>query len=265
MNTIIILAAIVSILFTMNATAQPLYVPYKGWPPCAVMEAAGEHVLDGRVVTGVICRSTAFIPDSDSDGVSNDADQCPETPAGVKADSFGCPVDSDKDGIPDHRDQCPDTPIGVNVNSSGCPADGDNDKISDYQDQCPDTSPGAAVNKMGCSKPLILHGVRFEFDSAELTPDAYEALDKVAESLRYHPDMEIIVAGYTDSIGAEAYNQLLSQRRAESVMNYLVSHGADPAMLKAVGYGEAHPIVPNDTEAGRTKNRRVELMTPEDQ
>lgn len=295
MNNIKMLAAIVPILFTARAIAQPLYVPYEAWPPCAVMAAEGEQVPDGRVVTGVICRSIAFIPDSDSDGVSDDADQCPETPAGVKVDSLGCPLDSDNDGVSDYLDQCPDTPVGVDVDSRGCPLDSDNDGVPDYldrcpdtpegaevnkegcpidsdgdgvpnyQDQCPDTSPGAKVNKMGCSEPLVLHGVHFEFDSAKLTPEAYEVLDKVAESLRYYPDLEITIAGHTDSIGTEAYNQILSQLRAESVMNYLVSHGADPSTLKAIGYSEEHPIAPNDTKEGRAKNRRVELMTPKNQ
>ncbi|QBQ53251.1 OmpA family protein [Nitrosococcus wardiae] len=291
-------ATVVPILFTTYASAQsndqPLYAPYEGWPPCAVMEAAGEQMPDGRVVTGVICRSNPFIPDSDKDGVPDDSDQCPGTPAGAEVDQVGCPVDSDNDGAPDYLDQCPDTPVGVKVDNAGCPLDSDGDGVPDYLDQCPDTPAGVEVDsagcslekevedsdgdgvpddvdqcpntpagvevdEMGCSQPVVLKGVHFAFDSAALAPEAEKILNQVAESLQANPDIEVIIEGYTDSIGSAAYNQRLSQLRAESAMNYLVSQGVEQSRLKAVGYGEKRPIATNSTKEGRAQNRRVEL------
>lgn len=295
-NIMATVALVVPIIFTNYTSAQsneqPLYAPYKGWPPCAVMATEGEQVLDGRVVTGVICRSSPFIPDSDNDGVQDDKDQCPDTPAGVEVDEVGCPLDGDNDGVPDHLDQCPDTPVGVQVGNDGCPLDSDNDGVPDYldqcpdtpagtpvdnqgcpleaedsdgdgvpddEDQCPDTPPGVEVDEVGCSKPVVLEGVHFKFDSAQLTSQAREVLDEVAESLQANPDVEVLIEGYTDSIGSSAYNQRLSQLRAESAMNYLVSQGIEQSRLKAVGYGEKCPIATNATKEGRAQNRRVEL------
>jgi OOP family OmpA-OmpF porin len=289
------IAVVAPILFTAYAPAQaedyPLYAPYRGWPPCAVMEAEGEKMPDGQVVTGVICRSTPFIPDSDNDGVSDDVDQCPDTPAGAKVDAVGCPLDSDDDGVPDYLDECPDTPVDVNVdtkgcpldsdgdgvadyldqcpdtpsdaavNSEGCPLDSDNDGVPDYLDECPDTADGVTVNEVGCPAPIVLHGVHFEFDSAKLTPNAHKILDRVAESLHDHPNLEITIAGHTDSVGSSDYNKRLSQLRAEAVMNYLVSSGIEQSRMEAIGYGEERPIASNATEEGRAQNRRVELQT----
>ncbi|ADE13821.1 OmpA/MotB domain protein [Nitrosococcus halophilus Nc 4] len=290
------IATVVPILFTADISAQssdqPLYAPYEGWPPCAVMEAAGETMPDGQVVTGVICRSNPFIPDSDNDGVPDDTDQCPGTPEGVEVDTVGCPLDNDNDGVPDYLDQCPDTPVGVAVNSEGCPLDSDGDGVPDYLDQCPDTPPGVAVNsegcpldsdgdgvtddvdqcpdtpagvevdEVGCPEPVVLEGgVHFAFDSAKLTPEARDILDETADSLRTHPDLEVTIEGHTDSVGNADYNKRLSQLRAEAAMNYLVSQGVDQSRLEAVGYGEAQPIASNKTKEGRAQNRRVELHT----
>jgi OOP family OmpA-OmpF porin len=90
------------------------------------------------------------IRDSDNDGVDDDEDMCPFTPAGVKVDIFGCPIDSDKDGVPDYLDKCPNTPINVAVDTSGCPIDTDHDGVPDYLDNCPGTPPVARVDETGC-------------------------------------------------------------------------------------------------------------------
>ena len=109
---------------------------------------------------------------------------------------------------------------------------------------------------------IILKDVNFALNSAELTPQSKQILDENRQvaRLKEEPDMKVEVAGHTDSTGSDAYNQKLSERRAQAVVDYLISKGVDPNRLKAVGYGESKPIASNETEAGRAKNRRVELQ-----
>ncbi|MGO2242942.1 MAG: OmpA family protein [Halomonas sp.] len=190
------------------------------------------------------------------------APQCPsfgEVPAGVAVDAEGCPLDSDGDGVPDFRDQCPGTPAGVEVNASGCPLDSDNDGVPDYRDQCPNTPAGVEVNALGCPDSVVLQDVNFEFDSAELTSDARNVLNGVAERLVNNTDVRVSIEGHTDSLGPDAYNKNLSQERAESVARYLASRGVASDRMQSVGFGEEQPIASNETQEGRFQNRRVEL------
>jgi outer membrane protein OmpA-like peptidoglycan-associated protein len=210
--------------------------------------------------------------DSDGDGVFNGIDACPGTPHGASVDSRGCPSDADRDGVPDGIDQCPDTPRGASVDAKGCPSDSDNDGVYDGLDYCPGTPAGKPVDARGCPEPgksaaifeggkkkLVLEGVNFETNSAKLTSDSSEALDRVARSLKDWPDVKVEIGGYTDSVGSEAHNLSLSKARAQSVLDYLVKRGIDSSRLVAKGYGETDPIADNGSAAGRAKNRRVEL------
>jgi OmpA-OmpF porin, OOP family len=101
---------------------------------------------------GLVGISFALIstPDSDNDGVPDNSDQCPETPADVKVDEFGCPLDSDNDGVSDYLDKCSNTPKGVSVDLSGCPIDNDKDGIADYLDKCLNTPANIEVDEFGC-------------------------------------------------------------------------------------------------------------------
>lgn len=120
----------------------------------------------------------------------------------------------------------------------------------------PPAEPEAAV--------IILEGVLFGFDSAELSPTAKVILDQQVMILEENPGLVVQVAGHTDSVGPDAYNQRLSERRANAVAQYMVEQrGMDPSRLSAVGYGESQPIDTNDTEEGRARNRRVELTVIE--
>jgi OOP family OmpA-OmpF porin len=198
--------------------------------------------------------------DSDADGVPDYLDQCPDTPKGVKVDAKGCPLDSDADGVPDNLDQCPDTPKGVKVDAKGCSLDSDADGVPDNLDQCPDTPAGEKVDAKGC--PLFkgeLKGVNFDNDKSDLRIDALMILNLDALTLKQYPDIKVEVGGYTDSRNTDQYNLGLGQRRAEAVVDYLVSQGIAPARLIAKSYGESQPIADNETEAGRIANRRVEL------
>jgi len=104
---------------------------------------------------------------------------------------------------------------------------------------------------------VIVRAVDFEFNSVRLTAPAQQTLDQVAGALEQQPDLRVEVQGYTDSIGKDAYNLQLSQRRADAVKSYLISKGANGTTLTARGYGKANPVVSNDTPENRAKNRRV--------
>jgi len=201
--------------------------------------------------------------DSDGDGVDDGLDQCPNTPVGATVDRRGCPGDSDGDGVYDGLDRCPDTPARVVVDRSGCPLDTDGDGVPDGIDECPDTPWGADVDDRGCiiplPAPMVLVGVTFQSGTANLLPSALGVLNEMADDLRTHPDVRVEIRGHTDSVGGDDLNRDLSQRRAESVRNYLISRGVAAHRLTAVGLGESEPIAPNDTPNGRAKNRRVEF------
>jgi len=108
--------------------------------------------------------------DSDGDGVVDSKDMCPDTPAGIKVDEFGCPFDSDNDKVHDYLDQCPGTPQGAPVDKKGCPLDSDGDGVPDYTDLCPNTSPGVAVDEYGCPFDSDGDGVPDYLDQCPDTP-----------------------------------------------------------------------------------------------
>jgi len=109
-------------------------------------------------------------------------------------------------------------------------------------------------------KSIVLPGVTFAFNSAELLPGAKEILDReVIPELKADPDLQVLVEGHTDSVGNDAYNEKLSGQRAGSVWKYLVEKGIDSSRIQAKGLGESQPIASNDTAEGRAKNRRVEI------
>lgn len=207
--------------------------------------------------------------DSDGDGVLDRHDDCPGTPPGATVDERGCPSDSDGDGVYDGIDRCPDTPRGATVDQWGCPKDSDGDGVYDGIDQCPDTPRGTPVRPDGCPRveplfklekqTLILEGVFFEYDKAVLLPQSRDTLDRVAQSLRDWNDIRVEIAGHTDWIGTEEYNQDLSHRRAWSVKEYLTDSGVPAERMTVRGYGESQPIADNHSKGGRATNRRVEL------
>lgn len=103
------------------------------------------------------------------------------------------------------------------------------------------------------------NGVTFDTDSSAIKPTFRDTLDKVAQSLTQYPDSLIDVYGHTDSTGSDAYNQALSERRARAVADYLTSRGVSYSRIRSQGFGETQPVASNDTEAGRSANRRVEI------
>jgi OmpA-OmpF porin, OOP family len=201
------------------------------------------------------------LKDTDNDGVPDKYDLCPNTPEGVEVDSVGCPLDTDGDKIPDYKDSCVNEP-GL-PEFDGCP-DRDGDGVPDRLDKCPD-EPGLIEN-YGCPEltedekqeiDLAAKGVYFELNSATLSPECYNKLDRLITILNNHPEIKLIIEGHTDSTGNAQANKKLSQDRVSSVKEYLVSQGIPRDRLTPIGYGEEKPLYDNATEEGRRKNRRV--------
>jgi OOP family OmpA-OmpF porin len=208
--------------------------------------------------------------DSDGDGVTDDIDQCPNTPKGCTVDAKGCPSDSDKDGVCDGIDQCPNTPAGAVVDAKGCPLDSDNDGVYDGIDKCPNTPAGTKVDATGCPvevEKFVDTGlistteILFDLDKATLRPESKTELDRLGAILIQVPDLKVEIGGHTDATGTDAYNMKLSEERAKAVHDYLVTNFPQitAGNLTSKGYGESAPIATNKTKEGRAKNRRVEF------
>jgi outer membrane protein OmpA-like peptidoglycan-associated protein len=120
--------------------------------------------------------------------------------------------------------------------------------------------PGAVVERVGEGLQVTFEsGLLFDFDSDVLRSEARKNLTTFAQSLDKYPNTEVLVVGHTDNKGTDEYNQSLSARRAAAAENYLVSQGVARTRLRSTGRGEAEPVVTNETEDGRAKNRRVEV------
>lgn len=116
---------------------------------------------------------------------------------------------------------------------------------------------GASLDKQ-CRLPL--YGVQFDFDKATLRPDSTPVLDKALAVLKARPAVKVAVQGHTDNVGSDAHNQTLSAARAQTVRLWLAEHGIEAARLTSQGYGKTQPVADNATDAGRARNRRVELV-----
>lgn len=117
-----------------------------------------------------------------------------------------------------------------------------------------------AKPKIQAKKIVIDKMIHFAFNKYNIKPDSYGILDDVASIIKSNPQIKLIkVEGHTDAIGSEAYNMKLSQRRADSVVKYLVDKGVPSTKLQPVGYGKTRPIATNKTAEGRAQNRRVEF------
>lgn len=209
----------------------------------------------GFAVDSVGC---PMVVDADGDGVTDEMDLCPGTPPGVAVGDRGCPRDTDGDGIPDSADRCPNSPAGAPVDESGCPLvlDADKDGVKDSMDRCPDTPVGAKVDKRGC---WVIKGLTFDSGKSAIKPEFNLLLGEVVQILKANPKVRVAIEGYTDSMGGEAGNQRISEARAKAVHDELVSRGIAKERLEYRGFGEKNPVADNTTDEGRKKNRRVEL------
>lgn len=186
--------------------------------------------------------------------LGSQAAPAPEAPAEEAPVEIVPAGDADGDGVTDDLDQCPDTPAGSVVNAQGC-------VDAAPEPACPPPAAGEGIDANGCAVPekLVLRGVNFELDSAKLTPNAKSILDGVADSLLAVQSIQVEVQGHTSSEASDEYNLKLSDNRAEAVRQYLIGRGVAADRMTVKGYGETTPIADNNTEAGRELNRRVAL------
>ena len=203
-------------------------------------------------------------PDKDNDGVEDSKDQCPDQAGTVALN--GCP-DADGDGVADKDDKCP-TVAGPQSNG-GCPMDSDKDGVADKDDDCP-TVAGPISNK-GCPEVTVevIEKLKIQarsvfFNSGKSTFKAGDAatitsLDAMREILVNYPNAKFSIEGHTDSDGSDAFNQKLSEDRANAVRNAMIEKGVKADNLTAVGFGESKPIATNKTKAGKAQNRRTEV------
>lgn len=187
-------------------------------------------------------------PDSDGDGIQDSKDDCPQTPG--LAEFNGCP-DTDGDGIMDKEDACP-TVAGI-AEFQGCP-DTDADGIQDSKDLCP-TVPGIPSME-GCAE----YTYNLDVDVAEIPNSELSKLDALVEDLKANSSFMIVIKGHTDASASERYNEGLGLRRADMAKAYLIEKGIEEARISTQSFGETMPIADNETEEGRSKNRRVEII-----
>ncbi|MEM9192550.1 MAG: OmpA family protein [Myxococcota bacterium] len=142
------------------------------------------------------------------------------------------------------------------------PVDGDGDGVFDRMDACPGTPPNTEVDSRGCiplPPALVLEGIEFEYDSAEILPVSEHVLRRGVQLLQDNPNARVEVGGHTDNTGSPEYNQQLSEQRARAVRDWLVRQGIPARRLQIRGYGASQPRVPNRDEESRAMNRRIEF------
>lgn len=198
--------------------------------------------------------------DRDGDGIADDEDRCPDEPG--PAFLQGCP-DTDGDGVADIDDACVNTP-GPKI-TFGCP-DTDGDGVADKDDRCI-TVPGP-ISNLGCPEleeedrktlEFAVQAVEFEFGKATLNNASFPILNKVADVMNRYPHYKLRITGHTDNVGDPNRNMDLSERRARSCYEYLSTKGVPVSRMSYSGMGETQPIATNDTDLGRSHNRRVEF------
>jgi OmpA-OmpF porin, OOP family len=216
--------------------------------------------------------------DRDGDGILDSEDKCPDAPEDRDGfeDEDGCPdPDNDKDGILDVDDQCPLDPEDKDgfEDEDGCPdPDNDRDQILDVNDKCPNDPEtyNGHEDEDGCpdkgrvvidgSDIVILDKIQFETNSAEILEESFGIISAVVTTLRHHPEFKVIeVAGHADERSTDEHNLRLTQARAASVVEALVSRGISKNAVVSQGYGEYCPLDDSSNAAAWEKNRRVEF------
>ncbi len=219
--------------------------------------------------TRVDASGCPIVIDTDRDGVPDSMDRCPNSPAGSLVDEHGCPRDSDADGVPDNLDRCPNTPPNTRVDANGCTVipDTDKDGVPDDRDRCPNSPVGKPVDSVGCTiialpanaaDQMVLR-VQFVTNRATLVRASTVVLDSVATAILASPGSLWEVQGFTDTRGTVRANQLLSQARAQAVVDYLVSKGVARSSMTATGFASQRAVGSNRTAEGQAANRRVQL------
>jgi outer membrane protein OmpA-like peptidoglycan-associated protein len=235
-----------------------------------VKDTDGDGLSDGEEVMKY--KTDPLNPDTDGDGLS-DGDEVRK----YKTDPLS--VDTDKDGLNDGEEvnKYKTDPLRADTDGDGLTdgeevlthktdplhADTDRGTVDDGTEVKRGTDPldkSDDVEVIEIGKPIVLTGITFATNSAEITPESASRLQQTLETLQNHPDIIVEISGHTDDVGSDAYNKTLSQRRADAVKSWLVANGIDGSRLRAVGYGEERPTVPNDSPENRQLNRRIEFV-----
>ncbi len=217
-------------------------------------------------------------PDNDGDTIPDASDGCPDDAEDVDGyeDADGCPdPDNDGDGVLDAADACPLAPEDIDEwqDEDGCPdPDNDGDGFLDDDDLCPvdpenvngfkdeDGCPDDTIAVVKKDKIVILEKILFVTAKDVILRRSYPILEAVKKTILDNPRiLRVRIEGHTDDRGGDDYNQRLSEKRATSILRYLLDGGVGADRLEAVGYGEVRPIDSNETEDGRERNRRVEF------
>lgn len=217
--------------------------------------------------------------DRDGDGIVDPDDHCPDDPEDRDGfeDADGCPDrDNDGDRIPDDEDSCPNDPEDRDgfEDTDGCPDhDNDGDGIVDVDDACPnepevvngiddqDGCPDRGLIEFVNDRIVLDDRVLFAYDRAFIRPRAGDVLDAIITLWRQHPEWERVrIEGHTDIRGTPRYNQQLSERRAQTVMEALIERGMPRGMIESIGHGETRPLNLGSREATHRRNRRVEFV-----
>ena len=200
----------------------------------------GEDYNDYSVKVGIAIpfgKGTPAAPkDSDNDGVLNNVDQCPNTPAGTKVDATGGAIkDSDNDGVVDSKDMCPDTPAGVKVDAKGC-------TVFDEE-----------------TVEITLR-VLFDNESAVVKMPKDPEISEFAEFMKQYPSTTAVIEGHTSAPGSEAYNMDLSKRRAANFKEVMVDmYGIEGSRLETIGYGETQLLDNGKNAEAHRVNRRISV------
>lgn len=242
-----------------------MFMTFGGAAPksAVLLDTDGDGFLDPDdacpTVPGVA--SAKGCPDKDGDTVIDGDDACPDDPGPVAL--AGCP-DTDADTVIDRDDRCPKVPGSPEL--SGCP-DTDSDTLADPDDRCPKI-PGE-IAYQGCPPPPpkeiierysgIMRGITFEFDKAIIRSESFKVLDRAVKAMIDYPHLVLRIDGHTSTEGTPQYNMDLSRQRAQAVKQYMVDRGVDGGRIVAKGYGATRPVAPEDTKAGRERNRRIEF------
>ncbi len=217
--------------------------------------------------------------DNDKDGIIDRRDDCPMEPEDKDGfeDKDGCPeADNDQDGLVDAKDQCPNEPEDRDgtADEDGCPEDdNDNDGVPDAKDLCPDEAetPNNYADHDGCpdeeqvrvvgDKIVLDDRVHFRTNSHIIRPVSYPLLERLTKLVSEHPEYtHIAIEGHADERGDERFNKELSQRRAESVLEFMVERSVIRERLSAEGFGSERPLTDEKGEYAYLLNRRVEFV-----
>lgn len=273
----------------MDVARENIDLAYRKAVACEPPDRDGDGILDNRDKCpddpedkdGFEDEDGCPDEDNDKDGFLDAEDKCPDDAEDKDEfeDEDGCPdLDDDQDGILDTKDGCPRDPEDKDgfEDEDGCPdPDNDLDGLLDADDKCPNEPEtfNGEKDDDGCpdeskykfvevtDKAIkIKQKIFFASGRSVILSKSFKTLNEVALAMKEHPKLKIEVGGHTDSNGSDKYNLKLSQKRAESVRQYLIKKGGiDGSRLTAKGYGEAKPIDTNKTRSGRSRNRRVEF------